>query len=227
MAIIKPSALVQSLSGRIGGATFAQTKYGITLRTNPQKTKKETARAQRQRNRYRQQVNRWNRLSEDDRAAWRISAANLAFPNRLGIHRPISGFNLFMKVFMQGDALFFPPGAPQVFSGTTAPPNVLAFTCVSGGAKQITFSTLTGSPSPWAVVAASRPITQSPVNRFRIWKTLGVFPIVTSPLTITTVWNAAVGDPQPGETVAVKFRLWDFDAARLPSTDTQAVTTAS
>lgn len=227
MAIIRTTAIVQAISGKVGGTTFAQTKNGIVVKTNPQKKRQQNARTLAQRNRYSIQRKRWQNFSQETRDIWNLVARNTPYTNRLGITRTLNGFQLFMKTFLQGRDFAVPAPAPQTFSGKTAPATSLTLSVTSGGAKTIAWTTLASSSAQWIIITAARPGTTAPLTYFRNWRSLGVIAYASSPIDISTEWDETWGDPAPNETVAASIRLWDFDAARLPSPDTTTISTVS
>ena len=102
MAIFRPSALVQGISGSVGGVTFVNARGSKVVRFRPPKLRKNQTLpvldAIKSRAAFDATVKAWADLSEANRQNWRAAAPQFTFPNRLGQHRPISGFQFFIKV---------------------------------------------------------------------------------------------------------------------------------
>ncbi len=98
MAIIQLSALVGSISGNVGGASFANSKSGPVVRQPRRPTHNASATQDAQQVNLLTQINRWRDLSALDRAAWNAAGAQRPFTNRLGIARPLTGYQYFLKL---------------------------------------------------------------------------------------------------------------------------------
>jgi len=207
MAIVKLGPIVNDISGSIGGVTFTRNR-GTTVLGRRQRKRKNVTDAQRvQKIRYAQRHNQWITLSDDDRAQWEQLAAQFAVRNRLGLPRTLSAYQLYMKRALQhlqdfgGDNPFPPPLL-------TAPtPYNLSATINAGGSKSLTLSFPSNSWNAW--IWGSRPITEAPINTFNRWSYLGVFTVTgtSDTATVTTAWDASLGDPAAGERCGLRARI--------------------
>lgn len=114
MALIKLTAIVDNISGKLNGTVFAKNKGGNYMRskskpTNPKSSAQMAVRAQ-----FGAISSAWKSLSEGARSAWRESASNFPYISRLGDSKVLSGFALHQKlnnnlVLIGEDPLTFPP----------------------------------------------------------------------------------------------------------------------
>lgn len=126
MALIKLTAIVDNISGKLNGTVFAKNKGGNYMRskskpTNPKSSSQMAVRAQ-----FGAISSAWKGLSEGARSAWRESASNFPYINRLGDSKVLSGFALHQKlnnnlVLIGESPLTYPPepSSPANFSSIT------------------------------------------------------------------------------------------------------------
>jgi len=207
MAIIKPSEIVSAISGSIGGTTFAASKGSTTMRKKNRVKKKTSKEALAQHARYANAQRTWKNFTDEERTAWRVTAANINFANRLGLPRKLTGFQLFMQQQLPNFGLFPPPTLDAINATKTAPATSMTIDFTSGGAKLVFFTEVNFLNAQFATVYGSRPITTSPVTTFRYWTALGGFITTIPPLILTSQWDAQLGDPAPGERVGVRVVL--------------------
>lgn len=207
MAIVKLGPILSDISGSIAGVTFSRNR-GTTVLGRRQRKRANKSDAQRvQKIRYAKRHNEWINLSDDSRLQWQQLAAQFVVKNRLGLPRTLSAYQLYMKLALQhrpdfgGDNPFPPPllTAPTPFN--------LIPSITSGGAKQLTISYPNNSWNAW--IWGSRPVTTSPRNTFTTWTYLGVTTVIgtSNTPTVTTAWNALLGDPAVGERCGLRVRI--------------------
>lgn len=98
MAIAKTSGLVAAVSGSVGGVTFSQARSAQVIGQKGRRTRARTAlELQATRNKA-GQPQAWRDLSDFERSQWNDLALSQPRPNRFGVHRPITGYQLFMFV---------------------------------------------------------------------------------------------------------------------------------
>lgn len=124
MAIFRPGGLAGSISGAAGGVVFVNGRSGPVLRRRPSGRPRVTEALQAARGMPGRIAAAWNELTELQRQAWRTAAAALRFPNRLGVLRAISGYQLYtrhvMDVYLGSPpAALAPPSASMLYSPTT------------------------------------------------------------------------------------------------------------
>ncbi len=224
MAIIKPSPFVEAISGTIGGITFANSKNGTTVRMRGRKKKATSAPQLAQQAKYADALHQWRDLSDDDRTAWQFSASQIQFPNALGTNRRLNGYQLFMKNKLTPTALFVQRDSIPFVPIVTASATSITPTFTSGGSKLIAWSSPGIFDTALALVYGSRPVTTAPVTAFRFWTSVGQFITTIPPINVADRWDDLVGDPQPGETVGIRFVPWSNPSiAALPFETTTTV----
>jgi len=157
MARIRPSMLADSISGSVGGQTFANTNNGIVVRNKRRPRRKQTTlnpehpdlihlARDRQRSSYLIAQRWWAEFTDDERATWAALAAQASFPNKLGTPKTLTPRQLFLR-----EAIFAllvgpnPPVAPLT-SAITPPP--LAVNILDTDINALTFEIEPAIPGP-------------------------------------------------------------------------------
>lgn len=114
MALIKLTAIVDNISGKLNGTVFAKNKGGNYMRSKSKPSNPRTASQMAVRAQFGAISSAWKSLTESARSAWRESASNFPYINRLGDSKILSGFALHQKLNTNLDligenALTFPP----------------------------------------------------------------------------------------------------------------------
>ena len=125
------SALITSASGSIGGMTASHNKGGQYFRARTIPTDPATAAQVQIRNAQAQIAARWNDiLTQLQRDAWNVYAANVTLPNPLGDQRNVSGIAMYSRsnvIRLQVD-LAVVDDAPTIFSlPPFSDPSIAAF----------------------------------------------------------------------------------------------------
>lgn len=168
MALIKP--ILGQLSGSIAGNTFAHNKSGQYVRQRVTPTNPNTAFQQFYRGTFATTTARWKGLTQVQRDAWALYAANTPTTNRFGDTIYLDALNWYVavQVIRVPAGLGFLDAAPIIFglSPLTAPTQT-----VSAGAQVA--SIVFDNTDEWAnatggalVVQQARPQAQS-INYFR------------------------------------------------------------
>ena len=98
MALIKLTAIVDNISGKLNGTVFAKNKGGHYMRSkskpsNPRSTFQTAVRA-----RFGAIAQLWGALTQAQRNAWNAMASEFPYKNRLGDTKILSGFALHQKL---------------------------------------------------------------------------------------------------------------------------------
>lgn len=114
MALIKLTAIVDNISGKLNGTVFAKNKGGNYMRSKSKPSNPKTAAQMAVRAQFGAISSAWKNLTESARSAWRESASSFPYINRLGDSKILSGFALHQKLNTNLDligesALTFPP----------------------------------------------------------------------------------------------------------------------
>lgn len=117
MALIKLTAIVDNISGKLNGTVFAKNKGGHYMRSKSKPTNPRTAQQMAVRGAFGAISSAWRSLPEAARNAWNEMASDFPYINKLGDSKVLSGFALHQKLnrnvgIVGGDALQYPP-APQ------------------------------------------------------------------------------------------------------------------
>lgn len=119
MALIKLSTLVTQASGKIAGVVFSRNRYGPYVRANAVPVNPNTDRQSVARTRLSALAARWNEvLTQAQRDAWDLYAANVTVTNKLGDQVYITGFNHYIRsntaILACGGTIV--DAAPQLYS---------------------------------------------------------------------------------------------------------------
>ena len=98
MALIKTTAIIDAISGKIQGSVFARNKGGAYVRGRGVVTNPRTPEQMRVRSIFGTVSGSWRNLSQVQIADWDLLANETTYQNRLGDSRTYSGKALFQKV---------------------------------------------------------------------------------------------------------------------------------
>lgn len=210
MAIAKTGPIVGAIAGNLGGANFANSRFGLTLRQLKPPPPSQNTRQLDISRAYQLARSWWPNLTDDERTAWRSFAANTLLRNRLGTQRNLTGQQLFIRFNFDSALLGSPtiadPPAPWPFDWPT---DFVA--TVTAGVSAIIAPTPAHLPGgdPF-IVAAARPVTTHPINHFPRWSIIGTF---TTPLggliSCLTELQARFGTIRSGERLGLRIRYID------------------
>lgn len=214
MAIIRLGAVVNAISGSIGGTTFAHTKGGTIARAKLRQTTKTKQNQLGLRNDMSRVRQAWRDLTEIQRVAWRTVALQLPRANRLGQHNVLSGYQLFMRTNMDGRI------SSEVFTNHpsfTDPPAFISqapidtFDVVFSIANGYFYSATTrvSTPNNLAAMYGARTFKNYKTNLVPSLRMFFQGSDLFTPQNITAPWNAFIGEPAIGEFVFVRFR-WTY-----------------
>ncbi len=220
MAIFRAGPLLDAISGDVGGINFTRSRHGPIMRRKLTRTNKRTPIQLERRARFYHLKREWNLLTTSQRTAWRSSAAQLTFPNRLGVPNRITGHQLFFKVNLAApDATTTATDPPENLVAYSPPPSIeviaqedFAITCLW---EQPTYSV-----APTTYFYGARSLSSRPKHFFNYWRfvTSVQEPAGTNVINFTAAWTAALGSLLGNELIKVKVKF--FDPAFLPSTYT-------
>lgn len=97
-ALVKFTAIVDGLSGKIAGTVFARNKGGAYARGKGNPTNPQTAAQSAVRSRFAQIAQAWRGLTNDQRKAWDASTDDYPYNNRMGDSKHLSGSGLHQKL---------------------------------------------------------------------------------------------------------------------------------
>lgn len=215
MAIARPGPLVQGLSGSLDSVVFANSNAGLVIRNRPLKSDTFTPAQIEQRLYYSSVVRAWADLTDIRKKGWRNLARQIPTTNALGVRRPLSAFQIFVRHnLLLPDPLtnhiYDPPLATK-----TPPPTSITWAPHVVGPYYLSFVLPYLDMSSWIIVYGARSFSKYPPkfwNNFRRICTVHPFPL---PLDIHELWNEKLGALQEGEYSCVKIR--GMATNRLPS----------
>lgn len=124
MALIKLTAFLDSISGKVNGSVFSRNKGGAYVRgkgvvSNPQSSAQSGVRAV-----FGAISQAWRGLTEMQREAWNAATVNFPYQNRLGDLKQLSGFALHQKLNSNLSTIALPfianPPQPQEVAAVTS-----------------------------------------------------------------------------------------------------------
>lgn len=98
MALIKLTAIVDNISGKLNGTVFSRNKGGHYMRSKSMPSNPRTSFQSAVRARFGAIAQLWGALTEAQREAWRAIASEFPYTNRLGDTKILSGFALHQKL---------------------------------------------------------------------------------------------------------------------------------
>lgn len=225
MAIFRPSILVPSISGKIGGTTFQTGGKSPIIRRKTTPRPRTSAAAMAHRVKYQHLTHAWRALTDGDRAAWNALAFSITFKNRVGVPRTPTGRELyFREQLIQGNT-GVPYGPIPTATTMTPQPYALAFPLWQPEALIISWTQPTSPAQAYSAIYAGRSgrlhQTKAPTNLPYVEQTAAV---PGGNITIPVILGQ--GTPNVGEYIhcAVRVRatnhLWS--AATLASAPTTA-----
>jgi hypothetical protein len=100
MAISREGPLISQISGTLGSSVFYQGARAGVIGTRPRRHNTQTYESTKRRRAILQAETTWRAQSDDFKQLWRTFAASFPWWNRLGIRRPLSGYQAFLSYTM-------------------------------------------------------------------------------------------------------------------------------
>ena len=117
MALIKLTAIVDNISGKLNGTVFARNKGGHYMRSKSKPTNPRTFLQSAQRAIFGAVAQAWRSLSQAQRNAWDAAVPDFKYQNRLGDSKTLSGFALHQQLnnnlLLIGEPVITTPPMPQ------------------------------------------------------------------------------------------------------------------
>lgn len=98
MALIKLTAIVDNISGKLNGTVFSKNKGGHYMRSKSKPANPKTSFQTAVRARFGAIAQLWGALTQAQRNAWNAMASEFPYRNRLGDTKILSGFALHQKL---------------------------------------------------------------------------------------------------------------------------------
>lgn len=203
LALIKMAHIVAEARGSIAGTVFSRNSYGAYLRAKVTPTNKRSVAQQVVRQYLAQLAQGWRGLTAAQRAGWNQSAVNFSRTNIFGDSVQLTGFNLYMR--LNKNLLDI---GQSVIAAAPVPSSVAGFTSFSitpdesTGDFEITFAPAISAGQSVLVFAtaplsAGKDFVKSELRQIDVLTSTD-----TSPVDITTAYNAKFGALPPAGTKA-------------------------
>jgi hypothetical protein len=98
MAILKLSAFLEEITGKINGTIFYKTKYGQVIKNNAYSLPQRSVAQLRQQAKIQTVASNWLNLSDADKIDWNNQTANYPYYNKVGMISYYSGYALFLML---------------------------------------------------------------------------------------------------------------------------------
>lgn len=203
MAVIKLSALVSEVSGKLNGSTFANDKSILVLRTNPNNIKKHSARVTTQNSNFYAVVKAWSATSDFRRSQWE----NIE-------NDGLSGFDLFVRTNLRrrntGSAISLPP--PIFRALPLFQPLSITSASLGGIMTQLrAFFVPMPSVSGFTILAYASPPLPASVSNFKkhMRRISVVFNLATGTFNMFSAYVQTWGNVGSGQRIGFKFVLAD------------------
>lgn len=208
MALIKLTAIVDQISGKLNGTVFARNKGGAYMRSkskpsNPQTTAQMGVRAA-----FGAIASAWRGLPQNARNAWNEATANFPYQNKLGDSRILSGFALHQKLNRNLQLIGLPMISTPPLPSPTA--TVVDVNVSVTNAEFLVTPTFDGAENDADVVAIFATPSLSPgIQNFkkelRLVDTISIGDFNEGRPDVLDTYSAKFGVPVTGAKIGMKF----------------------
>lgn len=208
MAIILPGPAVSSISGSIGGITFQRSRSGLIARTKNRVRKTATPTQLERRMAVQRAKDAWNSLTVAERAAWTTALTAIQQPtNAFGTQRNWTAKQFMMHLCSYPPVVNFPKFTAPTFLYVVFPITSLSATLSFAGTYTLNFNGVSTSFVGRGILLAHRYFRADPPFTYRTWKQISVRRwFDNAPYDFKTDFLARWGEPQIGETIALRYQ---------------------
>jgi hypothetical protein len=181
MALVKTSALISDIKGRLSGSVFQGSASGLTIRTERKHINRRTVFQTDQRAIAQLVQSAWQALSDNDRTSWNVYAGMRNKPQRKNPMVKLSGHQIFLNENIIRLSLSARLTTPLTIITTPiiqtqpAQVNINSVTIPVGGVLLITKDIATVEGDNFFAIYITRPLTKSQLsqhNKFQLMKVL-------------------------------------------------------
>ncbi len=228
MAIFKPSAILTAISGALGGQVFVQARGANVIRHRPAGKGGRSPRHEIAASAFVAVQRLWRTLSDEQRAAWRSFARDYPSTNRLGIRRPLSAYQSFVRFNIRlgqhRDGLTTP--VPRVLHSTDIPAS-MSVTASASGDILLDFDPDAIPPDYTPLLYGATKSRTSIPAFYNNWRFIATFTTDgTAPGDINAWWATAWPHPVAGQDVALRADFYSGLMVRSASFTATTITTA-
>lgn len=211
MALFRPGFL-GTVSGKLGGLEFSSGRASSYVRRGKLTCNRQSRAQLEQRAAMAFQLAFWQAYNPWDRWAWNTFAAAVTKTNRLGVRRPISGYQSFMTFaplswHMQANSCPVPPALPTCNS-----PFAMSLDFQTTPDYSISYDGFQPGTAPHARFWGARHLSVSLDTQPRVWTLLDWNDLGSSPADLTNMFITALGEPPVGEIVGIRV-IWYSELA--------------
>lgn len=206
MALIKLTAIVDNISGKLNGTVFSRNKGGHYMRSKSMPFNPRTSFQNAVRARFGAIAQLWGALTEAQRDAWRAMASEFPYRNRLGDTKILSGFALHQKLNTNlaiiGQSFVSNPPEP------ISPPAVISISAsasLAEGNFNLTGELAQGvTATPYTAVVMATPPLRDGVSNFNTQlREIEMIPDITKNSDIMTAYTTRFGELQAGQKIGL------------------------
>lgn len=206
MALIKLTAIVDNISGKLNGTVFSKNKGGHYMRSKSMPSNPRTGFQYAVRARFGAIAQLWGALTEAQRDAWRAVANEFPYRNRLGDTKILSGFALHQKLNTNlaiiGQSFLSNPPEP------VSPPGIVSVSATAnedGNILRINANLAEGvSSTPYSAVVMATPPLRNGVSNFdNQLREIAIVDSLSTPVLVGDEYVARFGALLEGQKIGI------------------------
>lgn len=209
MALIKYGHIISEARGKLNGTVFSRNTYGSYMRTKVTPANPSTPYQQSVRSALTAASQSWAALDDATRSAWNQSAVLVSRTNIFGDNVPLTGFNLYTKLYCNARSINKTPNSNPTPVGTVTGLTALSLTW-SGTPKElkVVFAPTPVPADHVLVIRASGPLSVGRTFAGTALRQVAVVAAaVASPYNAQAEYVARFGAPVEGYRVHVEAYL--------------------
>lgn len=214
MALIKLTAIVDNISGKLNGTVFARNKGGHYMRSKSNPINPRTVAQQAVRASFGAIAQLWRGLTNAQRDAWAAAASDFPYQNKLGDTKILSGFALHQKLNRNLELInnrpITDPPAPAV---VPAPVSFSVQPVLDDSLRtEISFSAEVAEGAS-AIISATPPLSPGVKNFQNRLRKIDVVATIdfNAPVPLLASYEAIFGSPAKGTKIG--FRVYVINDA--------------
>ncbi len=225
MAIFKPSAIIAAISGKLGGQVFVQARGANVVRHRPAGKGGASRRHEIPKRNLAEAQRFWKTLTDDQHAAWRTFAVQYPVTNRIGLRRPLSPYQAFVRTTLNRFLFGLTPTELPPLSSPYPFPASVSLTTFSGGGV-LAFANPNPNPDSYRFLAyaATLPRNTLPNSGFRNWRFLNSYSTFDGAFSLTDDWLSAWGLPRQDQAIALRIDTYRIAGILAHTVQTQVLT---
>jgi hypothetical protein len=206
MAIIKYGHLIAEARGKLNGTVFSRNTYGAYMRTKVTPANPQTSFQVAVRSNFTAGAQAWAGLTVAQRLAWNTQAVNFSRTNIFGDNIPLTGFNLYMRLFRNAGIVGGTPRTtPPLPQEVTYLQSLSIAAAAGAGTLAMTFVASAVGDESQLVIQATPQYSPGITFVKNLFRQLTVAPdSETSPFALGTLYEARFGDLVAGQKISVR-----------------------